>query len=483
MKQKSIKNNVIMNMILTMSSFVFPLITFPYVSRILMPEGIGKVSFATSLVSYFLMFSQLGIPTYAVRTCAKVRDNKKILSKTAQELLIINVIMAVVSYIFLLLSICIIPKLQVEKTLYLIISSTIFLTAIGVEWLYKALEQYTYIAIRSIIFKFLALVAMFCLVHEESDYVIYGAISIFAASASYILNFINVRKYIYLSPVGKYELKRHIKPILVFFAMACATTIYTNLDSVMLGFMKTDTDVGYYNAAIKIKTILVSVVTSLGVVLLPRSSYYLENNMEDEFRYIASKAMNFVFVAAIPLTIYFFAYAQEGICFLSGEAYLGSIIPMQIIMPTVIFIGITSISGTQMLVPLGREKFVLYSEILGAVTDVLLNLALIPKFAAAGAAIGTLVAEFVVLLVQFMALKDEGKLVVRNISVLKILVACILGFFGSIWIKKMDLNIFNTLVISATLFFMIYCVALVCLKERIAMDVLESIKQKFAIKH
>lgn len=255
MKQKSIKINFIMNMILTMSSFIFPLITFPYVSRILLPVGTGKVSFATSLISYFSMFAQLGIPTYGIRVCAKVRDNREELTRTVQELLTINLVMSVLSYIALFIVLTFVPRLQADKPLYIIMSFTIILTSIGMEWLYKALEQYMYITVRSVIFKFIALIAMFLLIHEQQDYVIYGGITILAASASNIFNLINVHKYIDLKPVGDYNFRRHLKPVATFFAMACATTIYTNLDNVMLGFMATDADVGYYNAAVKIKKI------------------------------------------------------------------------------------------------------------------------------------------------------------------------------------------------------------------------------------
>ena len=205
-----------MNAFLTMSSFIFPLITFPYVSRVLLPIGTGKVSFATSIINYFSMFAQLGIPTYGIRACAQVRDNREELSRVVQELLIINLIMNVISYAALFVSIFTIQKLTLEKELYILLSFTIILTSIGMEWLYKALEQYTYITVRSVIFKFVALIAMFLLVHEQKDYVIYGGITIFASSASNILNFINAHKYINLRFVGKYNLKRHIKPILIF---------------------------------------------------------------------------------------------------------------------------------------------------------------------------------------------------------------------------------------------------------------------------
>lgn len=467
-----------MNAILTMSSFIFPLITFPYVSRILQPVGTGRVAFATSLITYFNMFAQLGIPTYGVRACAKVRDNREELTRTAHELLFINLFMSLLSYIGLGAALFFIPRLREEKALYLVISLTIFLSAVGMEWLYKALEQYTYITVRSITFKFAALIAMFLLVHEKDDYVIYGGITIFASSASNIFNWIHARKYIDRKWIGNYHIKKHLKAIFIFFSMACATMIYTNLDAVMLGFMKTDEDVGYYNAAVKIKTILVSIVTSLGTVLLPRVSYYVEHGQMDKFREISAKALNFVVLAAVPLMIYFMIFARYGIYFLSGSAYEGSILPMQIIMPTLLFIGITNILGIQILVPLGKEKIVLYSEIAGAVTDLILNTLLIPPFASAGAALGTLAAEFVVLIVQYAALKDLVKNLFQKISYGKIVTGILLGMLGSVWIRGLSLGSFAILLISAVFFFGIYGAVLLISKEELTVELTDQILRK-----
>lgn len=204
-KQKSITINFIMNVVLSMSAFIFPLITFPYVSRVLMPTGTGLVSFANSIIAYFALFAQLGIPTYGIRACAKVRDDKEKLSKVVQELLIINSIISVLVYIVFFASLMIVPKMRNNKTLFIVMSATILFNVIGIEWMYKALEQYTYIAIRSIIFKFIALILMFLLVRSKNDYVWYGVITIFAASASNILNFFNAHKYISLKPIGNYN--------------------------------------------------------------------------------------------------------------------------------------------------------------------------------------------------------------------------------------------------------------------------------------
>lgn len=129
------------------------------------------------------------------------------------------------------------------------------------------------------------------------------------------MNLLNIHKYIDMRFIGNYHLKRHIKPIIIFFAMACATTIYTNLDTIMLGFMTTDANVGYYNAAIRIKTVLVSIVTSLGTVLLPRVSYYIKSGMVKEFYRIVNKSLNFTFLIASPLMVYFILFARQGIFF------------------------------------------------------------------------------------------------------------------------------------------------------------------------
>lgn len=471
MKQKSLKLNFIMNAILTMSQFIFPLITFPYVSRILLPEGTGKVSFATSVVSYFAMFAQLGIPTYGIRACAKVRDNREKLTKTVQELFIINFTMSLIAYVALFGAIAFVPRLQQDKALFLIVSLTILLNAIGMEWLYKALEQYTYITIRSIIFKLIALIAMFVLIHQKSDYVIYGGISILAGSASCVFNFFHVHKYVSLKPVGNYNFKQHFKAVAVFFAMSCATTIYTHLDTVMLGFMTSDADVGYYNAAVKIKTILVSIVTSLGVVLLPRASYYVEHNLMDEFYRITKKAINFVFLIATPMMVYFMLFAKEGVFFLSGDAYAGAIIPMQVIMPTLLFIGLTNIMGIQMLVPLGKEKVVLYSEIAGMIVDIILNALLIPKMASTGAAIGTLAAEITVFIVQYIALRGLIKEAYRQVHYAAICSSVLAGGVLAVLIKRMPWGSFMTLCASAIVFFGVYFLILTIAKESLVIEI------------
>ncbi len=311
---------------------------------------------------------------------------------------------------------------------------------------------------------------------------IYGGISILAASASNIFNFFHVHKYVSLKPVGNYNFKQHFNAVAVFFAMSCATTIYTHLDTVMLGFMTSDVDVGYYNAAVKIKSILVSIVTSLGVVLLPRASYYVEHNLMEEFYRITKKAYNFVFLVAYADDGIFyhickgrnFLLVRFSLCRLdcSNADYYAYIL---------LLIGLTNIMGIQMLVPLGREKAVLYSEIAGVIVDVILNALLIPKMASAGAAIGTLAAEAAVLMVQYIALRNEIKNAFRNVHYGSLVIALATASILSVFIKQTSFGIFTMLCVSAVVFFGVYFGILTVMKEPLVIDIENQLLKK--IKH
>lgn len=470
-KTRSVKFNFAMNVILTASTMIFPLITFPYISRILLPAGVGKVNFATSVVSYFSMIAMLGVPVYGVRACAQVRDNKEELSRTVQEILFINLIMGSVIYIFYFLALWNIARLREDSALFYVMSTTIFFNVIGVEWLYKGLEQYSYITARSIVFKFIGLLLMFILVRDKEDYVIYAAITIVAGVGSNILNFFYLRNYIDLHPVGHYHIRRHLKAVIVFFLMSVATTIYTNLDTVMLGFMKNDAEVGYYTAAVKVKTILVSFVTALSAVLLPRVSYYVEQGLQDEFLKVSRKALNFVVVAAVPVTVYFILYAEEAILLLSGKDFGNAILPMQIIMPTVLFIGITNVLGIQILVPLGKEKLVFYSVLIGAIVDLFINAIYIPSMASAGAALGTVIAEFVVFIVQMLMLSRQAKDLFEEVQLGKILAATGCGILSCMWIRDMSWMNFWKLVASGSMFMCGYGIVLIIVKEKFVWNI------------
>ncbi len=467
MKIRSVKFNVAMNFIYTVSSIVFPMITFPYVTRVLLPEGNGRIAFATSVITYVTMIASLGIPTYGIRACAKIRDDRRLLSKTVQELLIINTATTVLSYAAFLVLLFTVPQFAEEKTLLAIMSINTILNVAGVNWLYSALEQYAYITVRSLVFKILSIILMFVFVKKPADYIIYGGITVFATSASNILNFINIRKFVTLRPMrGEYDFRQHWKPIMIFFASAAATSVYTNLDTILLKFIQNNTEVGYYNAGIKIKTILITLVTSLGTVLLPRLSNYVQKKNMDEFRRIILMTVNFVVIFASAITVYFMIFAQESILFLSGAGYEKAAAPMFLLMPTVLFVGLSNITGIQILTPTGQERKVLVSIVWGAAADIVLNIALCPFFGASGTAFAGVMAEFTVLLVQCWYLRDRIRAHLRDVSIFKTGGSLLAASACAVLLKVFfSFSPFVMLCCSAVLFFGVYLAMLLLLKE------------------
>jgi len=415
------------------------------------------------------MVASLGIPTYGIRACAQVRDDKKVLSRTVQEIFIINACMTTIVYIFFFLSICFVGQFRQEKTLFLLCGSTMFFNLIGMEWLYKALEQYQYITIRSIAVKLISLILMLLMIQTESDYLVYGGLTILASVGSNILNFVNVRKLISLVPCRPYHMARHIKPIFTFFALTVASTIYTHLDVVMLGFLTDNQQVGYYNTAIKIKELLITVVTSLGAVLLPRLSYYVQNRQMDKVFSLIRKSFDFILFIAAPVSIYFIIMADKSILFLVGPAYMDSIVPMQIIMPTVFLIGLSNLFGMQLLVPTGREKLVVLSTCVGALIDIILNWYYIPKLASTGAAIGTLAAEAAVLLVQIWAIRSNLPALFKDTQAGKIFISLVPStFFLIITRSVLHTSNFITLCLTFAVFSLTYLTVLLLLRYRIS---------------
>ncbi len=479
-RYNSVRFNFVMNFILTISNFIFPLITFPYASRVLQAQGVGTVSFASSIITYFTMVGMMGIPTYGIRACAKIRNDEKKLGKTVQEVFLLNAIVMLIALIGLAFSVFMVPKLAQEKMLYLIMSSTLIFNVLGVEWLYKALEKYSYITIRSIVFKFLSLILLLLLVKNKEDYVLYGAITVFAGVGSNLLNFLNLRRLIDLKPVKNLNLKQHIKPCLTFFLLTVSTTIYLNVDTTLLGFIKGDHQVGYYTAAVKIKQILVSIVTSLGTVLLPRLSFYHEQERHAEFRTLVEKALSFVFVLAIPLTLFFILDAKESILFLSGNDFLPAVLPMQLIMPTVIFIGISNLMGIQILVPMQKETLVVVSTIIGALVDVLINVIIIPLFGASGAAFAGSIAELTVVLVQLYFLRDLIVPMLKRIGLWKVILSTLAAVCATLVLKGfLSFGAFLTLAATAIVFFAVYGLFLLITKEKFTIDTLQSLLVRF----
>ena len=300
---KSIKFNFIMNLIRVLMTIVFPLITYPYATRVLNSAGVGRAAYVASIVSYFQLVASFGVNNYAITEGAKIRDDKVKLNKFASEMFFINLVFTVLAYIGFAGALFL-PKFDGYEMLLLISSSTVLFTTLGMEWLYELLEEYEYITIRSVIFQVVALVMLFVLVRNEGDVAWYVALTAVSTVGSGVLNFIHSRHYIHLfeTRVHWADIKVHMKPMVYMFGVSIASVIYLNSDITMLGWMKGDKDAGIYTTASKMNQVLCTLIKSLSTVIMPRMAYYLENDQKDNFDRLLKQAFRFMMMLIVPVS-------------------------------------------------------------------------------------------------------------------------------------------------------------------------------------
>nr|WP_321330239.1 polysaccharide biosynthesis C-terminal domain-containing protein [uncultured Ilyobacter sp.] len=481
MKSKSVRLNFILNIVRVVVNLIFPLISFPYISRVLLVEGVGKINFATSIINFFLLLSSLGIPLYGIREVAKVRDNREELSKTVSEIFFLNLFAVFFSYLSLTFCIIFFNIFHNEIKLYILLSSNILFTALGMEWFYQGVEEYTYITLRSIFFKVFSIILMFIFVKEKNDYVIWCGITVFALVGSNILNFINGRKYFKLS-LKNLDFNKHIKPIFIIFSMNVAINIYTNLDSSMLGILGSISSVGIYTAAIKLNKIVMTIAISLGTVIIPRLSYYLGHNNFEEYYKLANKSINFIIFFTLPSIIGLYILAPEIIDIFSGKSFAQAVITMRILLPIIPIIAFSHFIGIQILYPNNKEKLVMYSVIAGAVVNFSLNYFLIPIFYENGAAIATLIGESSVLIAQIILGRKYLKFKFLSKSNQKFVLSSIvmtLFLYLSKTFLPLDsfLEITKQVIIGAS----VYIMTLLILKENNLLEGVNKIKCKLGV--
>ena len=480
MRNKSIRLNALLNIILTLSNIIFPLITFPYVSRILNPEGIGVVSFFSSIGNYGVLVASLGISTYGIRAVASIREDKNKRSRIVQELAVINIIMSGLVTLLLLGMALVIKQLSKESSLLLITSLTILSSPLALNWLYSGIEEYAYITKRSLIFKAFSLILIFLFVKKPADYVIYAGITLFSTLGSNILNVWHSRKFVYIKRYKNLEFKKHFKPMFYLFASLLAVNIYTNLDTVMLGFINGNEAVGYYSVASKVKWILLSLITSISAVLLPRLSFYISKKNTSKFNKMLKESSAVIFFIAIPLVAFFIVEAQNSIQLLGGEKYISATLSMQILMPILVISGFSNITGNQILIPMNRERYFMFAVSLGALVNLGLNLILMPKLGIIGASMATLFAELTQMTVQFIysykyLAGNISKNNLRNVILATVIATIILIVVES---RIVLATPFLSLFIAGSTFFSIYLGILLLLKEEVTIQLLQFIKLK-----
>jgi len=443
-------------------SVIFPLITYPYASRVLGVSSVGQVYFSSSVIVYFQLLSSLGISTYAIAEGSKIRDNRVKLDQFATEIIFINIISTVISYIGLIVSIYRFPILNHYRDVLLISSLSIGFTTFGIEWLYGIYEEYKYITLRAIAFQILSLIALLVFVRNENDVLKYVAISAFSNAGSAIFNLIHSRKFFSFKFTRKNFMhsKVHLKPVFIIFGMSIASIIYVNSDIIMLGIIQNDTEVGLYTTAVKISHLGTILISSLSVVLLPRLSFYIGSGNKEEFEKLAKKTINSMLMLIFPGVILLFLLSKELVLIISGVGYLGAVSATKILAFNLLLSPINGFLSYQLFMPCRREKMAFYATIIGSIVNICLNLILIPKYSLNGAALATIIAESMVLIICIPQAKKIVNLPnILNEAYQYIIsgssIVCIYVLIQLFDLKNMYVEVFCTVFLSIVIYFSI----------------------------
>lgn len=395
---KSIKKNFIYNILLNLSAVIFPLITAPYVARVLEPDGVGLYNFSNTYAGYFALVALLGIPTYGVREVAKVKDDKKALSDVVSQLMSIAAIMTFSVTMIYLFTIAFVGQLSENYLIFILAGFAIYLAPFKVNWYYQGIEEFGFITLRTLVIRVFSLVCLFIFVKQKEDLIIYILINVLSGVIADVWNYVKLLKSGIRPRLTIKGLKPHITPLLVLFASVIAISIYTLLDTVMLGFITNYDEVGYYSSAMHMSKVALSVITSLSIVAVPRISAFLSNNDFDNINVLINKAFSIVAFMAFPTTVGLFCISPIFVPLFFGDEFLGSIIPLMILSTLIVIIGFNNLIGVQILIGTGHDKQYLYSVLVGAISNFLINCAFIPLWGAIGASVASVIAETLVLL-------------------------------------------------------------------------------------
>lgn len=412
MKKNSVAKNYIYNLTYQILVLILPLITTPYISRVLGAEGTGIYSYTISITTYFILFGTLGISMYAQREIAYVQDKVKERSKIFWEIVIIRFITLSLSMLVFYLTYA--SKGQ-YSTYYKILLLEILANCFDISPFFQGLEEFKKIILRNLIVKIVSIVSVFLFIKTANDTNIYLLIYALSTFLGNISLWFYLPKYIQKVPFRELKLLKHIKPTIVLFIPQVATQIYTVLDKTMIGNMvENKAEVGYYEQSQKIVKMLLTIVTSLGTVMLPRIAHKFANGKKEEIKENIYQSFEFVYFLAIPLTFGVISVAPIFIPLFLGQAFEKSSLITSIISPIILIIGLSNVIGTQYLLPTKKQKQFTISVVTGAFFNLILNWILIPRLLSVGAAIATVMAETIVTLVQFYMIRNE-------FSILKIL--------------------------------------------------------------
>ena len=424
-----------------------------------MADGIGQVNFFQSIISYISLFTCLGIPMYAIREVAKVRDNPEKMTRITVEILLLHAFLTLLGYMAVAVICLTVTKVQTDIPLFLLLSATIFFTAIGCEWFYQGIEDFKYVAIRGMVVKTISVILL----------------------GGNIFNFVRLRKYLHKDMIEFRALHpfSHLKPAIHIFAFNVIVSIYLQLNNVLLGFMKDAEAVGYFTAATKILVITMSLSSSLGAVIMPRTSNLIAENKMDEFKVLIQKSYDFILALAMPLTVGLIFTSPSVILLLSGESFAPAILTSQIVALNILMVGISGVMGLQVLYPMGRINIVILCTFIGAVVNVVLNVLLIPVYGHNGTAVAYMLAEVAVTVSMFIIGRRYIPIqFFKKEHLHYVLGSVVMG--GCLYIlSQFYLGSMKTLVVMIIAGCLVYTLILLALKNSISTIILKMIKRSF----
>lgn len=437
----TVKKNFAWSSALTITGYIFPLITFPYVSRVLGVEGIGHYQFADSVIHYFTIFAMLGIGTVGIREIARVKGDRVEMSRVYSSLLSLNLLTSLLVIIVLVILSFFIPSfISHSKMLYIGIARILCGTLL-VEWFFKGVENFRYITVRAIIVRCIYVASVFIFVREPDDYILYFFITTMITVVNAAINTFYSRRFVNYSYCNL-VIRPYLKPVITLGFYQVLTAMYLSFNVMFLGSVCDDVQVGYYTTATKLYGLIMSFFTAFTGVMLPRMSSLVSEGKKGEFLGLTSRSIDFLLLFCLPIIVISEVYAPQIIRIIAGEGYEGAIVPMRIVMPLMLVIGYEQIIIIQMLSPLRKDKAILTNSCIGASVALILNLTIISRWAAVGSAIVWCCSELVVLTsAQFFVTKYTGykmpikKILVSVVSMMPALVVClVLDYFINNWI-------------------------------------------------
>lgn len=394
-KKNNVKRNIAYDTFYRILTNVTPFITAPYVARVIGAEGIGIQSYTQAIQAYFIMFATLGTSYYGAREIAYHKDDEDACSKVFWEIEILSVITTAIC--FLLWIPLVITSAEYGR-FYLVLSLGIIGTALDISWFYTGLEKFKAIVIRNTVVKIAEVILLFLLVKGPDDLIIYIAISAVTSFLCIVSYWIGLGKLVKKVPFGELRIGRHFKGTLIFFLPSVASSIYLMLDKPLISWItKDNAEVGYYQQASKFIEVLKSLVfVSINYVVGVRMSSLYAHGEFDEMKEQFNHSMNYILLMGFGCSFGLSAIASNLIPVFYGSGYEEVVPLIYLFSPVVVIIGVSNCLETQYFTPCGRRAESIRYLVAGAVTNLTLNLILIPHLKAFGATVATVTAELVI---------------------------------------------------------------------------------------